>query len=182
MAIILPILLETCRCSARMPILKRILPPIVSAFMNDSFTSTVEAAVKDCCSTCLNSTTTVTWEIDTHGQGILTAEDLFEEIEHGKQIYLPHLQRIYSLTHAHKTFELGKFVPLLKSPGTAVIGSRRHAANEAAGAIADGLLKSIPIIFLGLLSVFFFACLLWVMVSSFCQSLSLVLALITFQI
>ena len=160
---------ETCRCEKSIEIVKRALPPLITKQANDTFTSIIDVAVKSCCSTCASINTTVSWEVDKHGEGVLSADDVFEELQAGKEIYAPQLQRVYSWWHFGRSYDVGTFVPVIHSPGVAVIGVKVTDAernNEGARIIWHGLVKCYPVLVLSLLGLVIFGYLHWMLVST----------------
>ena len=142
---------------------------MISKEENDTFTAIIDDAVKSCCSTCTSINTTVSWEIDTHGEGVLSADDVFEELQKGKEIYAPQLQKVHSWWHLGRSYHLGTFVPVIHSPGVALIGIKVTEAernNEGARMIWHGLVKCYPILVLSVLGLAIFGYLHWLLVST----------------
>eukprot|EP00795_Rhopilema_esculentum_P013677 gene13677-4581_t len=145
---------ETCRCEKEVHIVKRILVPLITKETNDTFTLLLDTAVKSCCSTCSSTKTQTDWEIDSHGEGILSPDDIFEELQHGKEVYAPQLQAIHTWSHLDRSHGIGKFVPVIRSPGIAVIARKMSAAekaNEGAKTLIRGLGRSYPVFVIALL-------------------------------
>ena len=142
--------------------------PLITKHADDTFTHLVDSAIRTCCSTCVGINTTTDWEIDTHGEGILSAEDVFEEIQHGKEVYAPQFQAVHTWWHLERSYGLGKFIPILKSPGVAVIGrkfSSTETANEGANALIRGLARAYPVLIIGIILLILLGLLQWLIVS-----------------
>lgn len=145
---------ETCRCEKKIQAIKRILPPLITRNSNDSFTLLIDSAIRSCCSTCADVNTTTDWEIDTHGEGVLSAQDVFEEIERGKEVYSPQLQVIHTLSHLEQSYGLGDFVPIIKSPGVAMVRRKITPAmlvSEKTRVLLEGIGRVYPVFMLSLM-------------------------------
>lgn len=122
--------------------MKRILVPLITRENDDIFTQMIDSAIKSCCSTCAGTNTTTTWEIDTYREGILSPADILDEIRKGKDVYAPQLQVMHTTSNLEQTSGLGKFIPVLKSSGVAVVG-RKTTSYENVDVKANVLFKGI---------------------------------------
>ena len=143
--------------------------PLITKEKNDTFTSLLDTAVKSCCSTCSSTKTETDWETDSHGEGILSPDDIFEELQHGKEVYAPQLQEIHTWSRLGRSHGIGKFVPVIRSPGIAVIARKMSAAdkaNEGAKTLIRGLGRSYPVFVIAFLVLVLYGHIHWLIVSN----------------
>ena len=130
-----------------------------------------------CCSTCSGTSTTTYWTTDATAEGILTAQDVIEELKLGKEIFAPQLQLIHALDKFERSYGLGNFIPVLKSPGIAVVSKVQtpsELANEGARFLLEGLVTAYPILIISLTALILSGFLQWLNVSRKLDHLALI--------
>ena len=160
--------LETCRCNRTIKILKKILFPLITTQANDAFTKLVDSGIRTCCSTCAGTNTTTYWTTDKTEEGILTAQDLIEQLKLGQEIFAPQLQLIHALDTLERSYGRGYFIPVLKSPGIAVISKVQTPVDmgkEGARFLLEGLLRAYPILIISFIVLILSGFLQWLNVS-----------------
>ena len=161
---------ETCRCEKEVRITKRAHLPLITTVANDTFTELVDFAIKTCCSTCSGKNIATLWKTDANGNGIFNDEEVLEKLQFGHEVYVPQLHHLHTRNRPKRRYALGTFIPVLKSPGIAVLVKQKTAielASVEAWVLVKSLLRTSPLLIISIMVLILLGYLQWLNVSEF---------------